>query len=109
LSIGLESTSNSARSIAVLKRIVELNLLNWHFSVSIWLGSVVWLKIGLSESGAPLLVKSLMRSKFCGCTVSSEEIWASFIKSLLIRHEAKRKNESLFETYLVLLNLSWPF
>ena len=90
LSVGLKSRSNSAFSIGALQSIVELNLLHWHLGMSVWLGSIVWLQIGLSESSAPFFVQSGVSSQLSGCTVSSEETRAGLIKSFLISHETTK-------------------
>ena len=87
LGVGLESTCNSAWSFGFLQGVVEFNLLHWQLSVSIWLGSIVWLQVSLSESGAPFLVEGFMIGKFRGGTVASEEIGAGFIEGFLINHE----------------------
>ena len=109
LGVGLESTGNSARSVAIFQCIVEFNLLHWHLSVSVWLGSIVWLQISLSESGAPFFVKSWMWGQLRGSTITSEEIGTGLIKSFLISHETKKNDECLIETYSWLLNLSLVF
>lgn len=105
LRVSLESTSNSASSVSGLQSIVEFNLLHGHLGVSVWLRSIVWLQISLSESSAPLFIESWMWGQLSCCSISSVETRTSLIESFLISHEAK-KNESLIETYSWLLNLS---
>ena len=111
LGICLEAACNSAASISLFQGAVEFDRLNWHLGVSIWLGPVIWLQIGLSESGAPLFMKCLMWYKPCGFSITSEEIWASFIEILLISHETKNKASVkwFYETYSLLANLSAVF
>ena len=106
MGVGLEPTSNSARSVTIFQCVVELDLLHWHFCVSVWLRSIVGLQISLSESGAPFFVEGWMWGQLSGRSISSEEVRTGLIESFLIGHEAKSKNKRLIETYSWLLNLS---
>lgn len=91
LRVGLKSTSNSAGSLRLGESIIMFNFLHRKLSVGIWFSSGVWLKISLSERSGPLFVKAWMRGKHRGFSISSEEVWSSFIKCSLIRLEAIMK------------------
>ena len=84
LRVSLKSTSNSAGSLRLGESIIMFNFLHRKLSVGIWFSSVVWLKISLSERSGPLFVKTWMRGKHRGFSISSEEVWSSFIKCSLI-------------------------
>lgn len=96
LCVCLEPTSDGRLSVPFFQRVVELNLCHWHFHVSVWLRSVVWLQVGLSESGAPLLVQRWMWSKHCCFSVTSEKVGASFVEISLVGHETNRDSRYWF-------------
>lgn len=89
LRIGLESGGDGALSVALFKIIIEFHLSHGHLRERVWLRSEVGLQVSLSESRRPLLVKSWMWRQHSCFTVTSEEIWASFVEGSLITHETK--------------------
>jgi hypothetical protein len=94
LCVGLETTCNSASSFSLFKRIIEFTLAHRQLLESIWLSSIIWFQVSLSECCAPFFTECWMWHKTCFFSVSSEECWSGSIESPLIGHETISKYKS---------------
>jgi hypothetical protein len=88
LCVILEAGCEGLGSIALTHVPVEVFIDHWELRMGVWLGSIQWVLVRLSESSAPILLNAWVRFEESFLSVPSEESRSGLIEALLVFQES---------------------